>query len=77
MGANDPRGVGSLDPRDLLGRIYVGDHINIATYKTYKPWASRFHRRRYLSFPIISLWELMTPGASPIWTRGAWLAGFM
>ena len=27
MGANDPRGVASLDPRSLIGRIYVGDHL--------------------------------------------------
>ena len=26
MGANDPRGMASLDPRGLVGRIYVGDH---------------------------------------------------
>ena len=26
MGANDPPGVASLDPRGLIGRIYVGDH---------------------------------------------------
>ena len=26
MGDNDPRGVASLDPRGLIGRIYVGDH---------------------------------------------------
>ena len=26
MGANDPRGVASLDPRGLIGRIYKGDH---------------------------------------------------
>ena len=26
MGANNPRGVASLDPRGLTGRIYVGDH---------------------------------------------------
>ena len=26
MGANDPRGVASLDPRGLIGRIHVGDH---------------------------------------------------
>ena len=28
-------------------------------------------------FPIVSLWELMTPWALPIWAPGAWLAGFM
>ena len=26
MGANDPQGMASLDPRGLIGRIYVGDH---------------------------------------------------
>ena len=28
-------------------------------------------------FPIVSLWELMTPEAGPFLTPGAWLAGFM
>ena len=27
--------------------------------------------------PIVSLWELMTPGVGPSLTPGAWLAGFM
>ena len=26
MGVNDPKGVASLGPRGLIGRIYVGDH---------------------------------------------------
>ena len=26
MGANGPRGVPSLGPKGLIGRIYVGDH---------------------------------------------------
>ena len=26
MGAIDPQGVASFDHRDLIGRIYVGDH---------------------------------------------------
>ena len=26
MGGIDPHGVASFDPRDLIGRIYVGDH---------------------------------------------------
>ena len=25
-GANDPRDVANLDPRGMVGRIYVGDH---------------------------------------------------
>ena len=27
MGANEPRGVANLDPRGMVGRIYVGDHL--------------------------------------------------
>ena len=27
MGANNPRGVASLDPTGMVGRIYVGDHL--------------------------------------------------
>ena len=32
MGAIDPKGVASFDPRDLIGRIYAGDLLDIATY---------------------------------------------
>ena len=35
-------------------------------------------RRRFFNiFPIVCLWELMTPGAGPFLTPGAWLAGFI
>ena len=27
MGANEPRDVANLDPRGMVGRIYVGDHL--------------------------------------------------
>ena len=26
MGANDPRGGTTFDPRDMIGRIYIDDH---------------------------------------------------
>ena len=39
IGANEPRSVVNIDPRGMIGRIYVGDH-NIATYKISKLWAS-------------------------------------
>ena len=29
MGANEPRGVANLDPRGMVGRIYVGDHLTL------------------------------------------------
>ena len=27
MGANDPQGMANLDPRGMVGRISVGDHL--------------------------------------------------
>ena len=27
IGANEPRGMANLDPRGIVGRIYVGDHL--------------------------------------------------
>ena len=27
MRANEPRGMASLNPRGMVGRIYVGDHL--------------------------------------------------
>ena len=29
MGANEPRGVANLDPRGMVGRIFVGDHLTL------------------------------------------------
>ena len=29
MGANDPRSVANLDPRGMVGRIYVGNHLTL------------------------------------------------
>ena len=46
--------------------------LNIATYKIYKLWASRFQSRRFffLIFPITRLWELMIPGVASLDPRG-------
>ena len=29
MGANEHRGVATSDPRGMVGRIYVGDHLSL------------------------------------------------
>ena len=29
MGANEPWGMANLDPRGMIGRIYVGDHLTM------------------------------------------------
>ena len=33
MGANEPRCLANLDPRGMVGRIYVGDHISLLRIK--------------------------------------------
>ena len=34
-------------------------------------------QKNFYVFLVASLWELMTPGAEPFLTPGAWLAGFI
>ena len=29
MGVNEPRSMANLDPRGMIGRIYVGDHLTL------------------------------------------------
>ena len=78
MGANEPRGMASLDLWGLIGRIYVVDHLTLlpTKYISSGPHGSR-EEDFFLVFPIISLWELMTPEAWPVGAPGACLAEFM
>ena len=60
--ANDS--MASIDTSSMDGRIYVGDH---KTY-IYKLWVSPFQRKRFLIFPIISLYiyqSAQKPHATP------------
>ena len=43
MRANDPWGVANLDPRGLIGMIYVGDYITLlhAKYVSLGPYGFR------------------------------------
>ena len=73
-----PWGMASLGPRGLIGSIYVRDHKTLlhTKYISCRPHGFRVEDV-FKFFPIISLWELMTLGAWPFRTPGAWLAGFM
>ena len=59
-------GMASLDPRGLIGRIYVGDHKTLLYTKYISSGPHGFREEDFLSFPKISLWEIMTPGMWPI-----------
>ena len=71
MGANDPRGIASLDPRGLIGRIYVGDHYTLLPTKYISTGPHGFKDDFFQVLSISSLSVLMTHGAWPVWTPGS------
>ena len=50
MGANDPWGMASLDPRGLIGRIYVVGHYTLLHTKYISSGPHGFREEDYLSF---------------------------
>ena len=69
MGANDLWGEANLDPRNLIGRIYVGNHKTLLHTKYISCTPHGFIEEDYF-FPIISLWELMIPGHGQFRPKG-------
>ena len=50
MGADDARGVASLDPRDLIGRIYVVDHYTLLHTKYISSGPHDFREEDFFKF---------------------------
>ena len=50
MRANDLRGVASLDPMDLIGRIYVGDYLTLLHTKYISCGPHGFREEDFLIF---------------------------
>ena len=71
MGANDSRGGDIFDPRGLVSRIYKEDHYTLLHTKYESSGLCGFGKEDFFMF----LYD--APGAGPIWTPGAWLAGFI
>ena len=73
MGANDPQGSGQFGPWGLVWQDICRGPLHIVTVQT-KYISSGLHGFReedfFFSFPFVSLWELMTPGAWPVWAPG-------
>ena len=61
VGANDPWGMTNLDPRGLIGRIYVGDHLTLlhTNYLSCGPHSFR-EKDSFIFFSTKSPLELMT-----------------
>ena len=66
------RGGARMDPRGTVGRIYKEDHYTLLLTKYESSVPCGFGEEDFFYvFPIVSLWELMTPGAGPFLTPGA------
>ena len=63
MGANDPQGWAIFDHRGMVGRIYKENHYTLL----------------HIGFEedFLLCFSQYAPGAGPVWTPGAWLAGFI
>ena len=61
IGDDDPRGVANLDPRGMIGRIYVEYHLTLlhTKYTSFRPCG--FREEYFQMFPIMSPWQIMTP----------------
>ena len=65
-----PRGGTIFDPRGMVGRIYKEDHYTLLNAKYESSGPCGFGEDFFMFFPN-------APGAYPVWTPGAWLAGFI
>ena len=70
MEANDPTGGTIFDPRGMIGRIYKKDHYTLLHTK-YEGSGPCGFGEDFFDLPH------HTPGAGPVWTSGARLAGFI
>ena len=66
-----------MDLRGTVGRIYKEYHYTLLLTKYESSGPRSFGEEVFFVFPIVSLWELMSPGVGPFLTPGAWLAGFI
>ena len=67
-----PPGRSLYGPQGPVGRIYKEDHYTLLLTKYESSGPCGFGEEDFFyAFPIVSLWELMTPGAGPFLTPGA------
>ena len=61
-----PQGGACMNPRGTVGRIYKEDHYTLLLTKYESSGPCGFGEEDFFYvFPIVSLWELMTPRAAP------------
>ena len=50
MRDNEPRDVANLEPRGMVGRIYVGDHLTLLQIKYLSSWPQGFREEDFFKF---------------------------
>ena len=50
MRPNEPRGMLNLDPRGMVGRIYVGDHLTLLHIKYLSSGPHGFRKEDFFKF---------------------------
>ena len=61
-----------MDPRGTVGRIYKEDYYTLLLTKYESSGPCGFGEEDFFYvFPIVSLWELINPGAGPFLIPGA------
>ena len=66
-----------MDPRGTVGRIYKETFIHSFPQNRKSLGIVVLEKNIFYVLPIVRLWELMTHGTGPLFTQGAWLAGFI
>ena len=75
MGSYDPHGITTLDPRGMVGRVYVEHWVLQHAKYMYKLRASGL-KRRYFKFSYKFMEDKEHTGRVNL-SPGVWLAGFM
>ena len=78
MGDDDPRSVANLDPRGMIGRIYVEYHLTLlhTKYTSFRPCG--FREKGFKCFSHYKpTADNDASGVWPIWTSGSRLAGII
>ena len=67
-----------MDPGGKVGRIYIEGHYTLLHTKYESSGSCGFGEEDFFFYVllIVSLWEIMAPGAGSFLTPGARLAGF-
>ena len=58
------------EPRGFIGRIYIGENYTLLQTDYISCVPHGFREKIFLVFPIISLWEIMTPGHGQFGPQG-------